>query len=108
MDIKTGNILWRHSMRSAAAAAALTTAGGLVVGADSEGYLFIDDVATGKVLFQTRLSSMVQGYPVTYAIGGRQYLAVPTANRGNLGGAVLYVFALPAPGQAANRQAAVR
>jgi len=95
MDIKTGNILWRHSTRSAAASAALTTGGGLVVGADSEGYLFIDEAATGKTLFQTRLASMVQGFPITYAIGGRQYLAVPTANRGTLGGAQLYVFALP-------------
>ena len=99
MNIKTGQILWRHSMRSSAGAAALTTAGGLVVTADSEGYVFIDDVATGKVLFQTRLATPVQGFPVTYAIGGTQYLAVPAANRGTLDGAALYVFALPAAGR---------
>lgn len=103
MDIKTGNILWRHSMVSSPGAAALTTGGGLVVGADTDGYVFVNDVASGKVLFQTRLTTAVQGFPVTYAIGGTQYLAVPGGNRGNLGGAALYVFALPASGRPALR-----
>jgi glucose dehydrogenase len=79
----------------------LTTAGGLVVGADTEGYVFVDDVATGKILFQTRIATSVQGFPVTYAIGNTQYLAVPGANRGTSGGAALYVFALPAPARTA-------
>jgi alcohol dehydrogenase (cytochrome c) len=74
----------------------LTTAGGLVVSADSEGYLYIHDVATGKILFQTRLATSVQGFPVTYAVRSRQYLVIPAANRGTLGGAAIYVFALPA------------
>src|SRR5262245_3581159 len=103
MDIKTGRILWRHSTKSSMGGAALTTAGGLVVGADTEGYVFVDDVATGKMLFQTRLATSVQGFPVTYAIGNTQYLAVPGANRGNAGGAALYVFALPAPARGALR-----
>jgi alcohol dehydrogenase (cytochrome c) len=96
MDIKTGKILWRYPMRTPATAAALTTAGGLVVSADSEGYLYIHDVATGKILFQTRLATSVQGFPVTYAVRSRQYLVIPAANRGTLGGAAIYVFALPA------------
>ena len=36
MDIDTGEILWRHSMATRPGAAALTTAGGLVVGADTD------------------------------------------------------------------------
>lgn len=96
MDIKSGKILWRHSTRSTPGLAALTTAGGLVVGSDTEGYVFIDDAANGKTLFQTRLATSAQGYPVTYAIGETQYVAVPATNRGALGGAALYVFALPA------------
>ena len=96
MDIKSGRILWRHSMRSRPGSAALTTAGGLVVGADTEGYVFIDDAATGKALFQTRLATNGTGFPVTYAIDGIQYVAVPGGNRGASGGAALYVFALPA------------
>ncbi len=92
MDITTGEILWRHSMATRPRSAALTTGGGLVVGADTDRYLYIHDVANGDVLFQTRLPASVQGFPITYAVEGRQYLAVPVGgNRSN----AIYVFALP-------------
>ena len=92
MDINSGEILWRHSMRTRPRAAALTTGGGLVVGADTDRYLYFHDAATGDVLFQTRLPASVQGFPITYAVGGRQYLAAPVGgNRSN----AIYVFALP-------------
>ena len=92
MDIDTGEILWRHSMATRPGAAALTTAGGLVVSADTDRNLSIHDVETGDVLFHTRLPGSVQGFPITYAVGGRQYLAAPLGGgRSN----AIYVFALP-------------
>ena len=92
MDINSGEILWRHSMTTRPRAAALTTGGGLVVGADTDRYLYFHDAATGDILFQTRLPGSVQGFPMTYAVGGRQYVAVPVGgNRSN----AVYVFALP-------------
>ena len=48
-----------------------TTAGGIVVTADTDRYLYVDDAKTGKVLFQTRLPAMVHGFPVSYAVNGR-------------------------------------
>ena len=93
MDIDSGEILWRHSMATRPRSAALTTGGGLVVGADTDRHLYIHDAANGDVLFQTRLPASVQGFPITYAVGGRQYVAVPVGgNRSN----AIYVFALPA------------
>ena len=77
MDITTGELLWRHAMRTRPLAATLTTGGGLVVGSDSDRYLYIHDAATGNMLFQTRLPSPVQGFPITYAVDDRQLLAVP-------------------------------
>ena len=96
MDIRSGEILWRHAFGTRPMSAALTTAGGLVVGADSDRYLYIHDAATGDVLFQTRLPSAVQGFPITYAADGKQYLAIPVGG-GRTPGApnALYVFALP-------------
>ncbi len=92
MDIDSGEILWRHSMATRPRSAALTTAGGLVVGADTDRYLYFHDVANGDVLFQTRLPASVQGFPITYAVDGRQYVAVPVGGgRSN----AIYVFALP-------------
>ena len=96
MDITSGELLWRHSMQTRPNAAALTTGGGLVVGADSDRNLYIHDVATGDVLFQTRFPASVQGFPVTYAVDGQQYLAVPVGgDRSN----AMYVFALPSRGE---------
>ena len=35
-------------------------------------------VESGKVLWKTRLAAPTHGYPVSYAVDGRQYIAVPT------------------------------
>ena len=92
MDIDSGEILWRHSMATRPRSAALTTGGGLVVGADTDRNLYVHDAATGDVLFQTRLPASVTGFPITYAVDGKQYLAAPVGgNRSN----AIYVFALP-------------
>ena len=92
MDIDTGDILWRHSMLTRPGAAALTTGGGLVVSADTDRNLFIHDVTNGDVLFHVRLPGSAQGFPITYAVDDRQYLAVPVGgDRSN----AIYVFALP-------------
>ena len=92
MDINSGEILWRHSTRTVPRSAALTTGGGLVVSADTDRHLYFHDASTGDVLFQTRLPASAEGYPITYAVDGRQYVAVPVGgNRSN----AIYVFALP-------------
>ena len=92
MDIDTGEIRWRHSTATRPGTAALTTAGGLVVSGDSDRHLFIHDVENGDLLYETRLPASAQGFPITYAVDGRQYLAVPVGgDRTN----AIYVFALP-------------
>ena len=92
MDITSGDIIWRHAMRTRPLSAALTTAGGLVVGADTDRNLYFHDAEDGEVLFQTRLPASVQGFPISYAVGGRQYVAAPVGgSRSN----AIYVFALP-------------
>ena len=48
------------------------------------------------MLLRTRMPSPVQGFPITYAVDNRQYLAVPVGG-GRVPGApnAMYVFALP-------------
>jgi alcohol dehydrogenase (cytochrome c) len=82
MNARTGQILWRHRTRTPPNTAALTTGGGLAIVGDWDRYLYAHDATTGKVLFQTRLSTSVQGFPITYAVNGRQYLAVPVGTGG--------------------------
>jgi alcohol dehydrogenase (cytochrome c) len=76
MDVN-GQVLWRHKTRTPMTSAALTTGGGLVVAGDWDRNLYINDIRTGKVLFHMRMPNGVQGFPITYAVGGRQFLAVP-------------------------------
>ena len=49
----------------------------MVITGDWDRNLYVYDAATGKILFQTRLPSAVHGFPVTYAVKGKQYLAIP-------------------------------
>jgi alcohol dehydrogenase (cytochrome c) len=82
MNARTGQILWRHRTRTPPNTAALTTGGGFAIVGDWDRYLYAHDATTGRVLFQTRLSTSVQGFPITYAVNGRQYLAVPAGTGG--------------------------
>jgi alcohol dehydrogenase (cytochrome c) len=78
MDINSGKILWSHRTVSPSNAAALTTAGGLVFGGDWDRHMYAYDAATGKILWQTRLPTSAQGFPITYMAKGRQYVAMPS------------------------------
>ena len=92
MDIRTGDIRWRHSMKTRPMAAALTTGGNLVFAADTDRSFYAHDVETGEVLFQVRLPGSVQGFPITYTVGDRQFVAVPVGgDRSN----AIYGFAIP-------------
>jgi alcohol dehydrogenase (cytochrome c) len=96
MDIKTGKVLWRHEAKRGSSSAALTTGGGLAIIGDGDRYLYVDDAATGKTLFKTRLVAPARGFPVTYSVGGRQFLAVPVSGDQN----AVFVFAIPQPAAA--------
>ena len=83
-------------------------AGGLVFGGDANGRFVAYDDRTGKVLWETNLGAPVGGYPIAFAVNGRQYVAVSTGTS-NVGtaanrmtpelkpgsGSNLFVFALP-------------
>jgi alcohol dehydrogenase (cytochrome c) len=60
----------------------LTTAGGLAFVGDHDRRFRAHDVETGEVLWETRLGSTVEGFPITYEVDGVQYLAVPTGRGG--------------------------
>ena len=101
--------VWSYQQRAVFLTSALTTAGGLVFVGDVDRYFRAFDVRTGEVLWEARLGTAAQGFPISYAAGGTQYIAVPTglglfrglsatlspeiysSDTGN----ALYVFALP-------------
>ena len=75
LDIRTGETLWKHRRRAPYNTAALTTGGGLVFVGDWERYVFAYDAETGDELWQSRLTQMSNGYPISYSFDGRQYIA---------------------------------
>ena len=107
ISVETGRTLWTYDQR-AAVLSLVSTAGGLVFGGDANGRFRALDSSTGEVLWEINLGSPVSGYPISFAVGGRQYVAVSTgssltalgANRltpeltPSLGNN-LFVFALP-------------
>ena len=112
MDMRTGAVKWRRRFRTPITSAALTTAGGLAFAGGWDRDIFAFDVNTGDTVWSTKLPTSIQGFPITFAVDGKQYLAVPTGAGGAswggmlpqqltpevkrpVGGNGLFVFALP-------------
>ena len=79
ISVETGRTVWKYEQR-AGAMSLVATGGGLLFGGDTNGHFRAFDQETGKVLWEINLGSPVTGYPVTYAAGGKQYVAVSTGN----------------------------
>ena len=105
VSAETGRTVWLHEQR-AATMSVMATGGGLVFGGDVNGRFRALDQETGAVLWEINLGSPVVGFPITYAVDGRQYVAVNTGAGGGINlrmtpelrpsvGSVLFVFSLP-------------
>ena len=107
ISAETGETVWLHEQR-AATMSLVATGGGLVFGGDVNGRFKAWDQETGEVLWEINLGSAVTGFPISYAVDGRQYVAVGvgTASTASLFGRLtpeirpsagnnLFVFALP-------------
>ena len=77
IDISTGREAWRYSQRAPNAGSTLATGGNVVFFGDLNRRFRAFDAETGQVLWGMILGSQITGCPVTYAVGGRQYLSVP-------------------------------
>lgn len=88
VDPTNGNTVWQFDMVSIPTAGLLATAGGLVFTGDAEGYLIAFDARTGKVLWRFQTGGTVIAPPISYALNGRQYIAVAA-------GQTMLTFALP-------------
>jgi alcohol dehydrogenase (cytochrome c) len=98
---ETGQARWQHDQR-AGVTALLATAGDLIFGGDVSGRFRALDAESGEVLWETDLGSQVTGHPVTFAVDGKQYIAVSTG-RSNLTGALARLTPELAPADNRNK-----
>ena len=107
INVETGRTAWKREQR-AGQTSLMTTASGLLFGGDTAGRFRAYDAETGAVLWEVNLGSHVTGFPATFAVNGKQYVAISTGATPNTFGLAtltpetragtannLYVFALP-------------
>ncbi len=87
-EATTGKLKWEFKLLSPGFSSLLSTAGGLVFGGTDEGNFFALDAATGAPLWDTQLGANIRGIPVSFAIDGKQYVAIGA-------GYAMFVFGLP-------------
>ena len=106
INVETGALEWKFE-QPAGTLSLISTGGGLLFGGDVNGRFRAYDQSNGQIVWEVNLGAPVNGYPVTFAVDGRQYVAVSTGGSGLVLGLAtlanirpgsgnrLYVFALP-------------
>jgi alcohol dehydrogenase (cytochrome c) len=87
VDPRTGQTKWTFTMADITDAGVLTTASDLLFSGGREGFFYALDARTGTLLWKAPVAGIVQAAPMSYGIGGRQYVAIAAGNS-------LYAYAL--------------
>lgn len=89
IDPSTGQVQWQtRTSRILLGSASLATAGDLVFYGEQSGTFHAADARTGAVLWTTQVGGTPRAPAISYAIDGRQYVAVAVSG-------TLFTFALP-------------
>jgi PQQ-dependent dehydrogenase (methanol/ethanol family) len=79
ISAETGRTVWKYEQR-AGVLPLVATKGGIVLGGDANGRFRAFDDRSGKILWEQNLGAPVSGFPVVFAVDGKQYVAVTTGN----------------------------
>jgi alcohol dehydrogenase (cytochrome c) len=87
LDPRTGEQRWRFATTDVSSSGILTTATDLLFTASRDGYVYALDARTGELLWRASPGGQGANGPISYAVGGKQYVAVGSGNG-------LFVFGL--------------
>jgi alcohol dehydrogenase (cytochrome c) len=86
-DPKTGEKKWEFKLSEVTDSGVLSTASDLVFSGGRDGYFFALDGRNGELLWRATLGGQVSSGPMSYSVGGKQYVAVSA-------GSTLFSYAL--------------
>jgi alcohol dehydrogenase (cytochrome c) len=75
-DPKSGELKWQFKMTDVTDSGVLSTASDLVFAGGREGYFFALHGRTGEMLWKSSVGGQVSAGPMSYAVGGKQYVAI--------------------------------
>ena len=78
VDLDEMKVNWSHEQEAMFLTSSLSTAGGITFIGDLDRYFKAFNSKTGKIIWQTRLNSALHGFPITYSVNNKQYVAVTT------------------------------
>jgi alcohol dehydrogenase (cytochrome c) len=87
LDPQTLERKWEFKMNDITWAGVLTTASDVVFGGGKEGHFLALDARTGALLWTAALGGQINSGPMTYAVNGKQYVAIAA-------GSALFTFGL--------------
>lgn len=90
IDVKTGNIAWRHEWPNGGGPSHILTTAGKLLFTGNGTNLIAMNPGTGKILWHAGLTGPLTAGPITYEMDGRQYLLLASAD-------TLYSFTVNQP-----------
>ena len=111
LDLESGEVVWETRRRQTPDMGILTTAGGVLFTGWMDRQFAAYDQANGRELWSTGVTGVPNASPITYAVDGKQYVAIVTGHGNPLSTGIadvipetqlppvassaVYVFALP-------------
>jgi alcohol dehydrogenase (cytochrome c) len=80
IDPMTGDRKWEFKMNDVTDAGVLTTGSDLLFSGGREGYFYALDARNGELLWKANVGGGVAAGPMSYAVGGKQYIAISAGN----------------------------
>jgi PQQ-dependent dehydrogenase (methanol/ethanol family) len=98
VNLDSGKVVWGEKTDQPLMGGVLATAGNLVFTGEGNGWFNAYDARNGKKLWSFQCGAGVNSPPVSYEVGGKQYIAVAAGGNTQLDfkrGNSIFVFALP-------------